>query len=577
MKRILLLVLAILLTFSGCTSAGNNNASVSPIPSISELADELFASGAGSDALQLHYLLNYPEKYGIVLPVQSLLSTSAETSETGNSLLVLLEQYDSDDLTDEETILFECMKYQLNLIDKLNSAPLLQQALGPVNGIPAELTLLFTEYRLNNKSDIDNYLSLLDSTYIYFEALLDLEKQCIDAGYGMPRATALQVIEQCRETVENAGYLLTGFEERLSAIPDLSDLEAATYIRLNEYMVAHSVLPAYEMLAQSLTELYGISSTGITEADSISTYSKSAEGRQYYEYLSQYSTSTDMTITELETLLSDCLEEQQETLVLLLQSNADLSAQYAELVYPAGDPDAMADYLYSAIAEDFPVNELVPGVDFDYCIKHLPGALEHVLGPALYILPPVDNCYSNIIYVNASYNLEYFYPTLAHEAFPGHLFQQQFFLKENPHPLRCLLSFTGWEEGWATYAELYSYSLAGFSSSLAAFLSAGYLSTHCIYGLCDIGIHYYGWSPDDTAAFLAPYFYSKEDAYALHEQVLGAPAGYLPYSVGVIMFCRLREKYLEFPGSLNIDFHTEVLELGPMPFYLLEKFLTKNS
>lgn len=75
------------------------------------------------------------------------------------------------------------------------------------------------------------------------------------------------------------------------------------------------------------------------------------------------------------------------------------------------------------------------------------------------MVPAIDNTKENVIYINQGHipdDLD-FYTTLAHEGYPGHLYQTTYFASTNPAPLRSLLNFGGYTEGWATYSEMMSY------------------------------------------------------------------------------------------------------------------------
>ena len=58
-------------------------------------------------------------------------------------------------------------------------------------------------------------------------------------------------------------------------------------------------------------------------------------------------------------------------------------------------------------------------------IKFVPKTLEDHLSPAFYFIPAIDNMNNNVIYINQGYEMEGLdlFSTLAHEAYPGHLYQ----------------------------------------------------------------------------------------------------------------------------------------------------------
>ena len=76
------------------------------------------------------------------------------------------------------------------------------------------------------------------------------------------------------------------------------------------------------------------------------------------------------------------------------------------------------------IKTDFP--ELT---DSTYEVKHVPKALESSLSPAFFLIPPIDSDTTNVIYINDKSREEGtdLYSVLAHEGYPGHLYQSVYF------------------------------------------------------------------------------------------------------------------------------------------------------
>ena len=83
-------------------------------------------------------------------------------------------------------------------------------------------------------------------------------------------------------------------------------------------------------------------------------------------------------------------------------------------------------------------------------------------------------------------------------------------------------------EGWATYAEMGSYYLMGLSKEQATLLQKNASIILALYALADIGIHYDGWSVEDTEAFFKNYGITDKDAVGeIYKLILGSPANYL--------------------------------------------------
>lgn len=87
----------------------------------------------------------------------------------------------------------------------------------------------------------------------------------------------------------------------------------------------------------------------------------------------------------------------------------------------------------------------------------MPDALTSTLSPAFFLTPPLDIPQENTIYINPSYEPDEkeLLTTLAHEGYPGHLYQNTF--EALLDPIRSLLYIGGYTEGWGLYSELYAY------------------------------------------------------------------------------------------------------------------------
>ncbi len=168
------------------------------------------------------------------------------------------------------------------------------------------------------------------------------------------------------------------------------------------------------------------------------------------------------------------------------------------------------------------------------------------------------------------------YKTLAHEGYPGHMYQNTFFASTNPSKIRLLFDVTGYSEGWATYVEIYSYELAGLDEDLAVAMEANLSYTLGIYSLIDIGINYEGWSKEYTDNYLDSLgITSKEAKKEIFEIMVGSPGNYLNYYFGYLEILELKNLARKEAGNnfTNLEFNTFLLETGPASFDLLEEQL----
>jgi uncharacterized protein (DUF885 family) len=214
-------------------------------------------------------------------------------------------------------------------------------------------------------------------------------------------------------------------------------------------------------------------------------------------------------------------------------------------------------------------------------VLSVPESLTEYLSPAFYLVPPIDCSTQNCIYINESQIRDdlSFFTTLAHEGYPGHLYQNAMFSATDPENLRSLLSYPGYSEGWASYAELFSYHLAGLSDTAALLQENNALLTLCMYAMADIHIHYDGYTEGGLKEYLNGFGIKNENSiHSIYLQILAEPANYLKYTVGCLEFLSLKEDLEETYGdSFDLSsFHEAVLTTGPCSFSLLKREVTKQ-
>ena len=249
---------------------------------------------------------------------------------------------------------------------------------------------------------------------------------------------------------------------------------------------------------------------------------------------------------------------------------------------PDMEPETIVKSLQTQISEDFPETEAA-----SYEIRYVHKSMEKYLSPAFYLTPPLDTGSPNVIYINQdgrSSNLELF-TTLAHEGFPGHLYQTVFFGRQNPSHIRYLIDSSGYVEGWATYVESYAYRYAAKYVDDEAATDVTRLAwlnrsvNLCIYSLLDIGIHYRGWTQEKAAEFLNVFgIRSASVVSEIYRYIVETPVNYVKYYLGCLNFMDLRDNQKELLGDdFDLkDFHRKILEIGPVQFPVLEKYMQES-
>ncbi len=574
------LLLSSSLLFSGCSSI---RASSDTNTAFRQFTLELFRQDVAANTIGLHYTLKDPSAYDIVQAPVTYGSFSTNTTGMMASLensLSALSHYHYEDLTDENKLTYDILKSYLQTAQKGAPYLLYEEPLGEITGIQAQLPVLLAEYPFHDIKDVDTYLSLLSCTPDYFNSLISFEKEKADSGLFIPDSTVDAVVDQCSSFVDmkDSNYLLTTFDERLSKIPGLSSTVKRDYQKKNQEMIANAVVPAYESLIDALLELRGSGKNkkGVCYFPN---------GKEYYSYVVERDTGSPRSVSEIKKLIHDQISSDLLSIQTLLSKDPELASRPVSAEAP---PDKSDIFLQNQIDRNQPEQILTlleqkssaafpAPPDVTAQVKYVPNAMEPYLSPAFYMIPAIDDQSENVIYINQSRNVDTLklFTTLAHEGYPGHLYQTTYFAEKNTEPLRSIFNFSGYVEGWATYAEMCSYYLSPLPKDQAALFQKNGSLTLGLYAAADIGIHYDGWSVPDTVRFFSDYGIKDTDAIQeIYNLILSDPGNYLKYYVGYLEFMELKKKAMKIDGDefSQKNFHRAVLDVGPAPFDIVSKY-----
>lgn len=560
--KILLLPAALLLLLSIRFYADNRE--------FSRFTEKMFRDEITGNTLNLHYTLSDPKACGIESYPVTLGSASPKALAQGVSALKhyreALASIPCKNLSRQNRLTYEILASYLEIQEQGKDFLLYAEPLGPTIGTQAQLPVLLAEYTFRNVSDIKEYMTLLSQMDEYYASILQFEKAKSDAGLFMSDSSVDHIISQCQAFIDaDENFLLPIFEEKIKAVPGLSHTQREELTAQHEAIVKNHVIPAYSLLIEGLSGLKG---TGKNPGG----LANLPEGRRYYEYLVKDSTGCFDSISALEQRIQKQLASDYEELQALLKAHPEAP----ELAASGGqrpDPAAILADLQKKMAADFPAP---PAVSCE--VKYVHKSLEDFLSPAFYLTPPMDNLTSNVIYINnlSGYTPLELYTTLAHEGYPGHLYQTICSGSAPSNKVRNILNFGGYVEGWATYVEMYSYGLADADPAAADLYRLNRSIILGVSSALDIAVNYHGFTREQVADCLSKIgFSSSAAADSLYDALIESPANYLKYYVGYLCFSDLRDAVQKARGKdFNLkDFHREILEIGPAPFSVLEKHL----
>lgn len=567
----LFLAATLILLLGGC---GKLTPTSSDDKSFETFTNRLFQQEVSSSTISLHYTLQNPSDYGLLdYPVTygSFTTDPAMSYASLENCLAALHKFQDASLSKDNQLTYDVLDSYLETAASGAQYLLYEEPLSPVTGLHAQLPVLLSEYQFYSAEDVDIYLQLLEKTGEYFDSLIIFEQTKSDSGLFMPDYQVDSVTEQCRSFVgmgEN-NYLYTTFQERLGTVEELTDKQQKEFTDRNNASIQSVIFPAYEHLIEELEKLKG---TGSNEKGVCNL----PDGKKYYEYVVKRSTGISESIPTLQQMTKKQMAEDLNAMQKILYTSGSITRSQTSSVLETTEPGSMLNDLKTKITDAFPS---IPSVNVN--VKYVPEAMEEYLSPAFYMIPAIDNATDNVIYINQGQTVQglNLYTTLAHEGYPGHLYQTVYFSSQNTDPVRSILDFGGYVEGWATYAEMMSYYMAPLSKNDATLLQKNSSAILGLYALADMGIHYDNWSVTDTIKFFKDYGITDINAVqSVYKLIVGDPGNYLKYYLGYLKFFNLKK---EIAAELGNDFgqkefHRAVLDVGPAPFDVVEDYVKEE-
>ena len=536
----------------------------------------LFCQEVSGSTITLHYTLKDPSAYGIKDTPVTYGACSTDTSAICASVenaLALLQSYDRKELSSKNKLTYDVLEDYLSSSVKEAKFSLYDEPLAPLTGTQSQLPVLLSEYQFYDVSDVDTYLKLLSKTPEYFQSIIEFEKAKSEAGLFMASYSADDIMKECQAFIDmgDENYLYSSFEERLKSLK-LTAEEQASYIEKNASAIKESIFPSYSLLKNGLAALRtsGKNNNGLCYLP---------KGREYYENVVASETGSSRTIPQLQQLtqaqMLDDLKAMQTVLAASTQGSSissDVFKTQGTILEDSNPASILAD-LEGRLKDSFPAP---PEVSTQ--IKYVQKSMEEYLSPAFYMVPAIDSTKNNVIYINQGHMPDdiSLFTTLAHEGYPGHLYQTVYYASQKPDPIRNLLNYGGYTEGWATYSEMMSYYYTPLTKEQATLMQKNTSVILGLYALADMGIHYDGWTLLDTVSFFRGYGITDtstiEDIYDL---IIADPANYLKYYIGYVEFLELKKDAMDKwgDGFTQKRFHKAVLDVGPASFDVIRKHI----
>lgn len=575
-KRITAIGLSAVLMFSVSGCAKTQTVSATPNAEFDAFLEELFLEEVTDNTLNLHFTLKDPVSYGIEDMEPTLgdlddrdFSGMEEDWDDLTGTFEELTSFEYNQLDAKQQLTYDVLYHYIEQELSVQDCHYQATVFGQVTGVQSNMPLNMSLYEFYSTDDIEDYLALMDLMDDYFSYCTDYEAYRTAEGYGMSDGAIEDAVEQCEEFLSHTddNYLITTFDHRIDAMEGLSDTQREAYKDRNRNLVLNTVIPAYQAMIDALNSLKGKSA----DLGGICNYEG---GKNYYEYIVAHKTGSSKTIPEMKKVLEQVLEDSTNVIYDIYANQPQVLLEYYGdenfIVEGLSSPANFLEYYKQEMLTEFPAPPEV-----EYTISDIDPAIADIVSPAFCVTPCIDDYTHNVIQVNRSENnggAGALSATYAHEGYPGHLYQMTYFLSTNPYPVRDMLNFLGYSEGWAMYVEMRSYNWITYSNYDSDYVRKLYVAAElqnlAFCCLADIYVNYYGYSLQDLCDYMDELGFNTEAAEGLYDMMIEEPGYYPQYFVGYLEFVELRDYAKSQLGDSfdEIGYHKTILETGPCDF-----------
>jgi uncharacterized protein (DUF885 family) len=598
MKKILVLMLSALLLLSGCTSKDPTPKEVEDDPGVvyidqlknfevrkknvnntvddpefDKFLDEVFVYFMESDYLTMHFNVIDYQKYGIEKPELSVGTVDYDDDsgqEDYEKMLEELEAFDFDKLSYRQQYDYESLKYSLLETIASTYYSHYQPLFNSSSDILGNLITNFTEFVFRSKTDIDDYLVLLADVDRYLDDCLTYTARQAEDGVGLiDYAIDYETEFAQRFTAKvDDNELITTFDEKIDTLDFLNKAEKEEYKLANAKIVKEEVIPEYQKVDSELRNYYGktpakdMALCNLNKNYAELTFILNGSSNEDIDTLFQNAKDEfDLMVAEYFTATynKEAISEYQTIHQYGTDAfNFNSSRDYLEFLRQNLD-----DYYPDLGAVDYTVDELDPSTASDSIL-------------AYYMPCPVDDSNQNVIRTNPNTLSEdpvETYNTLAHEGFPGHLYQHVFYSRTNPHVFRSTQDFIGYTEGYAVNASYDALKMACENEDTANLLGFECNFYFLFYSVIDMGVNYYGWTAKDIDKYADEFgLFNSKIGESMYDFIIDMSGVYDHYGLGHASFRQLRRYAMEQLGDDfdMVEYNRTILKNGPLPFNILK-------
>ena len=587
MKKLLMLLLAGLLSFSliSCKKTGTNPPDLPVyIPdenrnaAFDEYVDGLLTTIFAPNDPNIIFTIGDPDKYGLQYSkpdfTNATLAQIKEGAEKAKEQLATLKTFQYDDLNYYQKLTYDILEFGFQ--DSIDVEPFFyfdKDELGTFIGTNSDLPYVYIAWPLTSKASLDAMLYTIDNLPGTFQTYIDFEVARAKVGIPKTEVTYKEIVSQAQLIVDEGDdfFLIEKLKERITEVPGLSQDETSDYQERIVASLKKNYIEAYRRIVEQLPKLYNQA----TPIDKSGLY-HFAKGKDYYRYLLQYNVG----VTESPDAIFDYLDKQKEqklnSCISILQKNSKLDTSAEPTLYKNNNVNEMIEFLAAALDKDgaFPVIKKP-----QYATEEIDKSLQENFSPAAYFSPLMDMPYRNLVLINPSSNRPDMLSTVAHETYPGHLYQMNYVANSDLPLVRKAIGVTGYIEGWAKYADHFAGKyVPDVPAYKIQFFSDWNDYVYIVWAMVDVGVNDKGWDIAETRSFMSEalgYDVGDEGAEYYFNVIQENPTNMLQYYYSYFLIEDYKVDFKNKLGSKYSDllFHRSVLEIGAVPLEMLKKHL----
>jgi len=496
-----------------------------------------------------------------------------ESEDYYHDLKEELESFNRSVLTSDQKDVYDAMADEIgySLAMSEERFDYYAQILSPVSGLTKNIPSLFTGWDLRNEKDVQDVITRLGDVQRYFGEACGYvreqqERQLLITDFDV-------LIQDCDDII-NMGADSSVLRALVEQLPDLglTEEQVASYTQQITDAYTGPYIQAFRDMKAFIEEISdGFNATG--------SYADFPDGAEYYELILWSSSGSDMGAEAMYDYMEERNDAKSDALYKAIYSDSTLLDEYLD---ESSDDTGFTDYteilefIYGKMSEDYDVVR-----DLEYNVET--ASPEEKLSErnilAYFLIPPLDAGHLQQMRVSPDakdVQTLTAYGTIAHEGFPGHMYQYAYIYDNCDSPYIMTLGSDGFVEGYAMYAEYNAFDY------LEDRFKRGYLDLHIIEDqmayndslITDIGVNYYGWTAEDVLDYFTDMGYDipTESAQEMYDDFRYDPAAYAPYAFGYEYIAEMRENAETALGSRfsAAAFNRALLEAGPVPLGIVK-------